>query len=156
MYATAQRVRSRAGAVGINGFLHVHGVHFLWPEQPWLLPERDSGAQTHEHIEVPPGGNEVISYLDVLAPDGAAPEEVEAALTGLWLELVADEAGPPAPQGRVPDPVVYQHGQVTLRLGVEGRLLGARALEVAELRRVLDPATAKWTESQPRNPRRVG
>lgn len=81
-----------------------------------------------------PGGNQVRSYLDLLAPDGTDLEHFVAATEALWLELVADERGPVAVQGPLPNPLVYQHGVVTIRYGVELGLERHRALELTELR----------------------
>lgn len=155
MYATAHRVTNpKTGATGVNAFLHVHGAHFPWPEDPWTLPERDPGAQVLDNgPQVPPGGNRVEAYLDVLAPDDASADELDAALMGLWLAFVADEAGTPAPQGPIPNPVVYRHGRVVIRFGV-ALPTALRALELAELRRHVDLAMARWErtpeESRPR------
>lgn len=127
MYATAHRVVSPGtGEEGINAFLHIHGRAFAWPAEPWRLPETNPGAQVWEQIGVKPGGNRVRSYLDVLCPDDTTPAEVETALTGLWLELVADEAGPGGPQRPLPNPIVYARGRVVLRFGVELELLPNR------------------------------
>ncbi len=138
MYAAAHRVVHRDGRTGINAFLHHHGPQFSWPAAPWTLPETNPGDLVRERIEVPPGGNRVLSYLDVLAPDDATPAEIDVALTGLWLELVADEAGPSAPTGPLPNPTVYKRGHVVLRFGVEDGLVPGRALELAELRDRID------------------
>lgn len=144
MYATAQRVRSEEGREGVNGFLHLHGEDFPWPPEPWRLPEQEPGDQVGEYIEVPPGGNTVRSYLDVLAPDGTPASEIDAALAGLWLELSADAEGRAAAHEPLPNPVVYRRGPVVLRLGVEGPLLASRAAEMAALQRIVEPGTALW------------
>lgn len=150
MYATAHRVvRVTTGRTGVNAFLHKHGDRFPWPAEPWRLPESDPGVQTHDNVHVPPGGNQVRSYLDVLAPDEATPDEIDVALTGLWLELVADEAGAASPTGPLPNPILYRRGRVVLRFGVEPALEGSRAGEMSELRAYVDPATARWHESPP-------
>lgn len=145
MYATAHRVSSPQGMKGINTFLHEHGTAFPWPEDPSPLPETDPGLPLWNNgPEIRPGGNRVHSSLDVLAPDLVHAEEIEDALTGLWLQLVLDEAGPPPGQNPLPNPVVFRLGNVVLRFGVEPSELGNRAGEMAELRRALDPAMAQW------------
>lgn len=150
MYATAHRVESPRGLTGINTFLHTHGAAFSWPADPVQLPEHNPGVLWWDNgPEVPPGGNRVRSYLDLLAPDDTPAAEVEAALTSLWLELVADEAGPPAAQGALPNPVDYRHGAVVLRFGVDLAMLPGRSLEMAELRRAVDAATARWFAAAP-------
>jgi len=92
---------------------------------------------------VQPGGNDVRSYLDILAPDTCLLEEIESALTGLWLELVADTAVS-SPLGELPNPLVYRRGRVVIRLGVEGYLLASRAMEVTALRQDVDRLLKSW------------
>lgn len=149
MYATAHRVTTPRGETGINAFLHKHGRAFPWPDDPSHLPETDPGVDLWNNgPAVRPGGNRVHSYLDVLAPDDTPSVEIEEALDGLWLHLVADAAGPTPVQGPLPNPLVFRHGRVVLRFGVELAVLPNRALEMAELRRAVDPATARWFATQ--------
>ena len=73
MYVCAQRVAqslARGGAEGINAFYYVH------KQDPWsgnsqrpLLPEVNPGVLVDSLIEVPPPGNDVRTYLDVVAAD---------------------------------------------------------------------------------------
>lgn len=145
MYATAHRVTTPRGETGINAFLHQHGRTFPWPDEPSHLPETDPGAHLWNNgPAVRAGGNRVHSYLDVLAPDDTPSGEIEAALDGLWLHLVADDAGPAAVQGQLPNPLVFRYGRVVLRFGVELSGMPNRALEMAELRCAVDPGTAQW------------
>lgn len=146
MYATAHRVLSLSGQTGINTFVHFHGAEYLWPAEPWRLPETEPGTLSREQVEVRVGGNRVRSYLDILAPDGTPRGELDIALTDLWLELIADESGAAAPVGPMPNPVVYHRGAVVLRFGVEADLIPHRAQEMAELRERIDPSTAPWLE----------
>lgn len=146
MYATAHRVSNARGETGINAFLHKHGSAAPWPADPWLLPERTPGALVGDQVAVRPGGNNVHAYLDIIAPDDTTPAEVDVALTGLWLELAAEEAGPTSPSGPLPNPLVYRRGRVFLRFGVEDRAVSTRASEFSELRGYVDPATAVWHE----------
>jgi hypothetical protein len=74
VYLTAQRVISAGGESGINGFLYEHGT-VAW-ETP---PEPIGGAigeLVHTFIMVPQGGNKVMSYVDVVAPDGTLYESI--------------------------------------------------------------------------------
>jgi len=144
VYVTAHRVvRPETGEEGINAFLHIHGPDFSWPTEPWLLPENNPGRTTGRQVGLAPGGNRVRSYLDLLAPDETPAAEISAALTGLWLELVADEALPEI-ERTLPNPVVYERGPVVIRFGVEGGLRPGRLLELNELRRFVDPFSAAW------------
>ena len=138
MYAAAHRVASERGEEGINAYLHLHGAAFAWPDDPWRLPETAPGDQVWAQIAVPPGGNRVRSYLDVLAPDDISPGEVDLALTGLWLDLVADELGPAG--RRLPNPVVIQRGRVVLRFGVDLPDVSGRSLELVALRERVNEA----------------
>lgn len=148
MYATAHHVVSPAGKEAVHAFLHVHGEDFPWPADPWNLPERAPGKVHWENTTLPPGGNRLRSYLDVLAPDVVTARELDAALTALWAELAAEGLGPQGPQGPgsapLPNPVVFRHGRVVLRFGVELVLAQQRTLEMARLRTAVDLATARW------------
>lgn len=138
MYATAHRVVSLRGQEAINAFLHLHGDSLSWPSEPWRLPETEPGTPVWESVQVRPGGNRIRSYLDVLTPDDTRPAEIEAALTGLWVELRADQssAGGLAP---LPNPVVYRRGNVVLRYWVEDAEQG-RAAEFEALRSRVEDA----------------
>lgn len=118
MYLTAHLVRSQRHREGVNAFRHWHGPNFAWPEDASTLPELDPGKLDHgaKSVEVDPGGNSVRGYIDVLAPDGTALEEIERALDTLRGDLW---------QRR--NPTVFRTGDVTIRLGVE------RALETTRL-----------------------
>lgn len=73
MYCGAQRVRSAARA-GINGFLFWHLGSFLpltatgHPDLE-LVSKFHPGTLVQLQSDIPPGGNEVLSFLDVAAPD---------------------------------------------------------------------------------------
>ena len=107
MYATAHLV-SREGVEGINAFLHEHGANKTWPSDATNLPETDPGNVVLRRTDHPPGGNPVRAYLDVLAPDGTAPEEIDAALRSMAADLAERR-----------NPTVFRHGVVTIRFGVE-------------------------------------
>src|SRR5690606_28704496 len=70
MYITAQRVRaSQGGDEGINAFLHRHASS--WAEAPPdNIPDRDPGELVRSAVIIEPGGNQVRSYLDIVAPEG--------------------------------------------------------------------------------------
>ena len=77
MYLAAQHVRSSSGREGINAFCHMHGS-YVWlgapPEE--FLPENNPGMLVAKHIDVPPPGNSVRSYLDIIAPDEMSTEHL--------------------------------------------------------------------------------
>ena len=132
MYITAHRVQNAAGLEGVNAFVHRHG-DCSWPVDASRMPEENPGVLAMQRIELPPGGNAVVSYLDVLAPDGWPWEQVDQALTGLWLELNLRESVQSPLLGAVPNPAVYKAGAVTLRFGVRLGLEAGRAACCEEL-----------------------
>jgi len=119
MYVTAHLVRSSEGDEGINAFVHVHGVQFPWPQDAAPLADADPGRVVHRRIDLPPGGNEVRAYLDVLAPDESPRDAIEDALTRLASDLEERR-----------NPTVFIQGAVTIRFGVE---LGLERLRAQQL-----------------------
>jgi hypothetical protein len=119
MYVTAHLVRSREGDEGINAFLHVHGPQLPWPEDAAPLADTAPGKIVHRRIDIPPGGNQVRAYLDVLAPDESSRDEIERALAEFARDL-----------GERRNPTVFTLGAVTIRFGVE---LGLERLRAQQL-----------------------
>jgi hypothetical protein len=74
MYLTAQRVTSPSGEDAINGFLYDHGA-VAWEEPPEPIGGA-IGQLARTFIMVPPGGNKVLSYIDIVAPDGTPYEYI--------------------------------------------------------------------------------
>jgi hypothetical protein len=67
MYVTAHRVRTRL-LEGINAYLYAHGGS-IWQAPP--EPEIEPGELVNSMLTVAQvGGNEVRSFLDMVAPDG--------------------------------------------------------------------------------------
>lgn len=128
MYLTAHHVRSQRHGEGINAFRHWHGLDFEWPDDASTLPERDPGKLDHgaKSVDIPPGGNGVRAYIDVLAPDGTAIEAIEAALDTLAGDL-----------GQRRNPTVFRTGDVTIRFGVERALEATRPEVFERLRAVV-------------------
>jgi hypothetical protein len=122
MYVTAHRVRAPSGELGINAFLHLHGGDYPWPADPSRLPEAAPGKIARKAVAVPPGGNTVLSYLDVLAPDGTPRSRVARALRAFEAAL-HDE----------PNPAVFTRYGVTIRFGTV-RSRGRGPERLAELR----------------------
>jgi hypothetical protein len=77
-------------------------------------------------------------------------DEIEQALTGAWLELIAEGAAASTlgSQDRLPNPVVFRFGRTVVRFGVEGSLADQRADELARLMPKLRPSTAGWSPSR--------
>ena len=126
MYATAQRVRSPERTTGINIFVYDHG------DQP--VPRRggsfdvqrvtteEPGQLVAEQREIDPGGNEVLSYIDVVASDGTDLAMIQNALDGL--------------EGKLPArlPSLHENAQVSVFFGGSLGLSAAMRDEFGELR----------------------
>lgn len=77
MYVSAQRVMSpMTGQRGVNIFVYSHGCVWDGPVPVELLPEVNPGALVWRDIQLPPPGNRILSYLDVVAPDDFPREEL--------------------------------------------------------------------------------
>jgi hypothetical protein len=136
MYATAHRVWSRrSDRGGINAFLHRHdrpddAVDWNAPDLLAVVTESSPGRLVSEVIEVVPGGNEVQSHLDVVAPDDTPPDAIRGALLKAAQEL------PEGSQRHV------KHGDVIVAFDCQIGLRGAERLEfdvlVAALERVVE------------------
>ena len=132
MYATAHRVRASrategraAGDSGFNASLYLHG------ESP--IPRRldanrvaevAPGEPVARIIQVPPGGNFVDSYLDVVAGDDVSAEALAKTLT----ELEAR-----APRARTDYGENDRIGEVLVRLYVSPRVPSTARAEVRRL-----------------------
>jgi hypothetical protein len=121
MYATAHRV-SRQGNSGINAFLHLHGRGFVWPADAADLPESTPGTLERTSTSIPPGGNPVHSYLDIIAPDSTPRSELNHALEVLRRDLSERR-----------NPTIFSMGSVVLRFGVQLGLEPRRQAEFEDL-----------------------
>ncbi len=91
----------------MNAFLYSHGAR-TWTARPTDIPDKEPGTLLVNHIEVLPPGNNVRSYLDIVAPDETPWGEVRIALM--------DFVGQCQPQ---PLPWVAQSGRCWFRLNME-------------------------------------
>ena len=126
MYITAHLVKSRDQREGINAFLHVHGTTFPWPDDASSLPDTTPGKIVLRRTDLPPGGNKVRAYLDILAPDRTPRAEIEQALMDFSRDLRERR-----------NPTVFNQGIVTIRFGVE---LALEALRAQQLEMLVRPA----------------
>jgi hypothetical protein len=124
MYFCAQRVLAvggqHAGHQGINAFYYLHGP-YEWngaPPREWL-PETNPGVFTDQMIEIPPPGNRVRSYLDIVAPDSTQ-----------FNHIVQAASRPGVPHQL---PTTWVHGNVWCRLGTDGALASAWKHELRQL-----------------------
>lgn len=120
MLLSAQRVRSPHGVSGINRYAYRHG------RQPWSVANLEAlehaATLVSQDLEVPPGGNEVRSFLDVFAPDGTSPVELA--------RLAASVRGGPDPTSF---PAVFTCGSVVFRLGLVFGLVPSWRNELTDL-----------------------
>jgi len=126
MYITAHLVKSRDQREGINAFLHIHGATFQWPDDASSLPDTTPGRSVLRRTDLPPGGNNVRTYLDIVAPDGTSRAEIERALSAFSRDLCERR-----------NPTAFNHGVVTIRFGVE---LALEALRAQHLEMLIRPA----------------
>lgn len=68
MLVSVQRVRASGHAIGLNTFMYSHG-DVAWPTAS-AEAFRLSATLVQAWHEIPGGGNVVLSYLDLVAPDG--------------------------------------------------------------------------------------
>ncbi len=86
MYVTAQRVSQLEGAArGLNAFLYLHGERELSHNEAGVVDVdavagQPPGDPVSEILSVSPGGNRVLSYLDIACDDGIGTQVLAQAL----------------------------------------------------------------------------
>jgi hypothetical protein len=125
MYLTAQHVRAPVSdAEGVNAFFYLHGTD-AWDELAAAgIPDRNPGTLAAQSITLPPPGNRVRSYLDIVAPDETPWSEIHQA----FVVFVSRSQ-------RQPLPWVGAVGRFHFRIGVELSLVGRLQQEIADLYR---------------------
>ena len=126
MYLSAQRVRSPAGADGINAFQYLHGQYVWQGLPPQGIPDQNPGTLVTQTLNVPPPGNRVRSFLDVVAPDDASWSEIRPA----FIAFVS------AAQ-RQPMPWVGVFGRCLFRVGMDASVAAQWSHEIAALYRAV-------------------
>lgn len=126
MYLTAQRVIAHGGQEGINAFHYKHGAQSWSGLPPPGIPDQDPGVLAGERIAVPPPGNRVRGYLDIVAPDDTPAGEIRQSLV-MFLSRVQ----------RAPLPWEGVVGRCLFRVGLEQALAGQWRRELAQLYRAL-------------------
>jgi hypothetical protein len=138
MYLTAQRVRRTDGLEPIHSFLHLHGAA-PFPADPLSVPQHHPGQIVKSNVTSPGGGNDVLSYLDVIARDGVWNEAARwrrGSSSDWWyytLEPFAEL------MGRRPLPWVIEAGAIHVIFNAAPRL---RAVE--EYDGLLRSAVSVW------------
>jgi hypothetical protein len=127
MYLTAHHVRNQAGETGINAYFNHHEPRMI-PDNAWDDPDvvkiadQEPGRILAQSVEIKPGGNTVLSHLDVVAPEETSREFLADALR-LFEHYVQEDSFP----------VVWSTRKVGVRFGIT---LGLRSLASAEYRRL--------------------
>lgn len=84
MYVTAHRVRDSQGNQAIHTFLRRHDRSDCpFPNEPVSVPQFAPGRLVRKNVTLTPGGNTVLSYLDLVAPEGAWSDAWRAPLARL-------------------------------------------------------------------------
>ncbi|HWO19438.1 MAG TPA: hypothetical protein VNO30_11710 [Kofleriaceae bacterium] len=127
MYLTAHHVKARDGASGINAYLHRHSSaeesRIGW-EHPDIkrIADEIPGSDIAQSVEIKPGGNSVLSYLDIAVPESAEPDFLADSLR-LFEHYVRE--------GRFP--AVFTSNRLAMRFGL---IMGLQKLALAEFRRL--------------------
>jgi len=122
MLLTAQRVQNPAGLEGINAFCNLHGPYDWFGEPPAGIPDTNPGMRVNDNVIVPPGGNRVRSYLDIVAPDETPTTEILAAVRRFVMAVRTDSL-----------PWAATVGRCTFRFGLDLGLEQQWATEFQEL-----------------------
>jgi hypothetical protein len=81
VYLTAHHVVSPGKKrEGVNAFLYLHAGQAWEHLSPADVPSQNPGTLLAQSITVPPPGNRVRSYLDIVAPDEVRWEDVHVGL----------------------------------------------------------------------------
>ena len=148
MYLTAQRLTTLSGEMGINVLLHRHGGRDI-PGMSWEKPdvefvaEKVPGTVVAQNLEIPPGKNHVMSYLDVVASDSVEAPHISDVLD--QAERLLEHQAPP---------LVRCLEGVGVRFSLEPGLEGYedeefKALKHASLQLLRSPIDQSWQACRP-------
>ncbi len=150
MYLTAQRVYSIAKRkTGINAFLYRHGNEVV-PGMAWdrpvveLVADEHIGIRGPEHVEIAPGGNRVLSFIDVVTADETRIEQIQDAIQTFIATVSLERL-----------PVTDTIGTVAIRFGAQSGLdkvhVKAELAQIAEhaLDLLRNPREPEWRTHEP-------
>jgi hypothetical protein len=150
MYLTAQRVYSiTKRKTGINAFLYRHGAEPV-PGMSWDRPVVEPVADEHvgtrgpEHVEIGPGGNRVLSFVDIVTADGTPIVQVQDAIRTFGTTFSPERL-----------PVSITIGAVAIRFGAQSGLdrdqAQAEFAQIAEqaLDLLRNPREPAWRTQEP-------
>lgn len=157
MYLTVQRVRNDEGLEELHSFLHLHDADASSLSDPFRVPQLNPGrlVMDSEPMLVPPGGNSVISYLDVVADDDLGRAAHPDASDGLkpWWQHALESVGRSMAGDRLPWAITVAGVHVIFSTAATGPA-------VTEYEQLLASAVALWkrwstaasTSASPKNP----
>ncbi len=133
MYVTAHRVTKDAtGETGINAFLFRHGSPRPLVTDNWTQDQVDNvtyqnpGILVKQKLNVSAGSNMVLSYLDIIAPDGTSSADIQKALKIFEHDLGTDAF-----------PMLRVVNGMAIRLGLVCGLTGKEELEFGALQQAV-------------------
>lgn len=143
MYLTAQRIqRIKDGKVGINAFLHQHGEHDLPGNMQF--DEGDSidqiinqypGKLIAESVDLVPGGNRVLSFVDIVGMEDTDRERIQNFLDIVERNIEGIEA-----------PITESAPDLSVRFGIT---LGLQGNEVREYKTLTEQAMHLFESRNP-------
>jgi hypothetical protein len=144
MYVTAHRVHAPKGRrEGINAYLHRHGP-IPWPAHADALVEllaRAPGDLLDQQLGLEPvGGNDVLAYLDILAPDETPRSNLIAAIDTLFQVGIDDGL------------VVICLGPILVRLGIARARLDRWQQELVDLAGAVEDLLRRPSRLKPGRP----
>lgn len=142
MYLTAHRVRELQGpATGLNVFFHSHDEHDPFAgshadlELIRRITEAEPGRLVGKWTELKAGGNTVLSYLDVIAPEGTPRSDLEDALARFRSRVGSEGIS-----------VYGRYGNVLVSFGA---IFGLHGMELQEYDRLRDALQSHMSEMSP-------
>ena len=121
MRLAAQRVIAPAGTQGVNAFCYLHGP-YRWLDRAPPEIAMNPGVLVNSHVEVPPPGNRVRSFLEILAPDATASQQLQSDISDS-VSLFENQ----------PFPLSVQIGSTSFQFNVERALAPAWHHEIEVL-----------------------
>ncbi len=144
MYLTAHRVRRIKGEraeVGINAFLHQHEEHDL-PEDLKKdksivdrITYQNPGKLIAESVDLVPGGNAVLSFVDIIGREGLDKERIQEFLDQMERD-VKD----------IDTPIAKPDRDIAVKFGIT---YGLRGQEVREYRALAERAIRLFESQEP-------
>ena len=129
MYVTAHRVsRQETGETGINAFLYLQGFQAHLVTSAWTAMDiervtaNEPGTLASTNCPMAQGGNTVMSYLDVIAPDGTSAQAITSAFEAFALVIGTDEM-----------PIMRISNNVAINFSLAVRLYGQEEDEYGKL-----------------------